>query len=78
MTVSITVRNVPKHVRDELARRAARRGQSMQAFLLGELERIAAEPTVDELLDRVRKRVEESGTHIPASIILEARDADRT
>ena len=31
---AITIRNVPEHVRDQLAARAARRGMSLQEYLL--------------------------------------------
>ena len=75
--VQITIRNVSQEVRDKLALRAARNRQSMQEYLHAELERMASEPTVDEWLREVRERVEASGTHIPRSAILEARDADR-
>jgi len=37
----IQIRDVPEAVRDELARKAAAAGQSMQAYLLGELTRLA-------------------------------------
>ncbi len=77
MPVQITIRDVSDDVRNELAARAARRGQSMQEFLRGELERIASRPSVDDWLDEVRRRKEASGTRVPASVILEARDADR-
>ena len=77
MPVQITIRNVPDDVRNELASRAARRGQSMQEFLRGELERIASRPSNDVWLQEVRRRVEASGTRVTASEILEARDADR-
>ena len=76
--MKITIESVPEHVRDQLAARAARKGQSMQAFLLGELERVASERSVEEWLREVRERVEASGTGISAADILEARDADRT
>lgn len=75
--VQITIRNVPDEVRDELARRASRNRQSMQEYLLYELERVTARPSLADLLERVERRVEASGTNIPASVILEARDADR-
>ena len=77
MTVQITIRNVPEEVRDELALRAARNRQSMQEYLLTELERMASRPSIDEWLRRAREDVEASGTRIPAADILEARDADR-
>ena len=77
MTIQITIRNVPAEVRDELAVRAARRGQSMQEFLRGELERLVARPPVDELLARIKARKTMSGTRVGADEILSARDADR-
>lgn len=77
MPVQITIRDVPDDVRNELASRAALRGQSMQEFLRGELERIASRPSNDVWLQEVRRRKEAFGTRVPASAILEARDADR-
>ncbi len=77
MTVQITIRNVPEEVRDELALRAALERQSMQEYLRGELERIASRPSVGAWLREVRSRKEVTGTPIPPSAILGARDADR-
>lgn len=77
MSVNITIRNVPPEVRDELAARAARSGQSMQEFLRLELERLAGRPPVEETLARLRERKGASGTRIATSDILAARDADR-
>lgn len=78
MAVKITIRNVSEEVRDKLALRAARNRQSMQEYLLSELEQLATQPTVDEWLDELRAQKTVAGTHIPRSAILEARDADRT
>jgi len=77
MSLQITIRNVPGAVRDELAARAARRGQSMQEFLRGELERLAARPPIEELLNAMKLRKALAGTRIGADEILRARDADR-
>ena len=77
MSVQITIRDVPEEVRNELAARAARRRQSMQKFLRGELERIAARPSAEEWLQDVRARKEAAGTRVSPSRILQARDADR-
>ncbi len=77
MTVQITIRGVPEEVRDALATKAALKRQSMQEFLSGELERIAVKPSVDTLLQEVRRRKEAAGTRISSSEILAARDADR-
>jgi len=77
MPVQITIRHVPDDVRNELASRAARRGQSMQEFLRGELERIASRPSNDEWLAEVRQRKAAYGTRVSVDDILRARDADR-
>ena len=78
MSVQITIRGVPQKVRDELAARAALQRQSMQEFLRCELERIASRPSLAAWLQGVRDRKEAAGTRVPPSIILSARDADRT
>jgi len=75
--VQITIRNVPEDVRNELAARAALQRKSMQEYLLGELERMAARPTVASWLAEVRNRKAASGRRLAAERILEHRDADR-
>ena len=83
MPVEIVIEDVPEDVRDELEARAARRGQSIQEFLLDELGRLTAgspiesRPTNAELFKKSRERLKDSGVRVPASVILEARDADR-
>lgn len=53
---TLQVRDVPDDVRHTLKRRAATAGQSLSEYVLGELSRIARQPTLDELTDRVRAR----------------------
>ena len=77
MPVQITIRGVAEEVRDELALRAAARGQSMQEFLRCELERIASRQSVDLWLRDVRRRKADGSVPVPRSAILRARDADR-
>ena len=77
MGIQITIRNVPKAVRDELAKRAAREGKSMQEFLRAELERLAARPSIEEWVEKVRARKRASGVSISVDEIIQARDADR-
>ena len=77
MPVQITIRGVPEEVRDTLAVRAARRRQSMQAFLLDELERIASQPSVEEWLEAVRERQAAEPTRVSAAEILHHLHADR-
>ena len=73
----ITIRNVREEVRNELASRAALKHQSMQQFLLEELERIASRPSHEMLLDRIRQRVDASGRGVSRETILASLDADK-
>jgi hypothetical protein len=77
MAVQITIRDVSEVVRDELAARAALQGKSMQEYLRGELERLAARPPVEKVLERIRERKATAGTRLSPEEILAHRDADR-
>lgn len=77
MSVQITIRDVPDAVRDELAARAALAGKSMQEYLRAELERLAARPPVEKVLERIRERKVTAGTRLSPEEILDRRDADR-
>lgn len=50
---NITIRDVPPAVHQRLAHRAAKRGQSLQQYLVDLLTQLAAAPTMDEWLDEV-------------------------
>jgi hypothetical protein len=77
MGVQITIRDVPEKVRDELAARAAHERKSMQEYLKEELERLAARPSLNAWLDRVRERKRAAGTRVSAKKVLKHRDAGR-
>lgn len=77
MATAITVRNVPDDVRDELAARAARTGRSLQEHLRAELIEMARRPTIEEVVERVRRRKEASPVVVPPGAILADRDAGR-
>ena len=77
MPVSITIRNVPTEVRDELAARAARAGQSLQEYLLAALMDRAGRPDVRTVVERARERVRITGNGLTTEQILEALAADR-
>lgn len=74
---AITIRDVPDDVRDELAARAARSGRSLQEYLRQHLIEVAARPDVADIVERIRKRVEQTGTVVTADEIVEWRDAER-
>ncbi len=77
MSVQITIRDVPDEVRDELAARAAAQGRSMQEFLRAELERLAARPSMESVMARIRERKSITGTRVSVDEILSHLDADR-
>ncbi len=77
MSVQITIRGVPEEVRDRIAARAAGRGQSMQEYLRGQLERLVAKPSVEEWLRQVRADKRAMTNNVTTEDILRARDADR-
>ncbi|MGH8909636.1 MAG: FitA-like ribbon-helix-helix domain-containing protein [Egibacteraceae bacterium] len=73
----LTVRNVPEHVRDELAARAARSGRSLQEFLLVHLMELVSRPSAEDVIARARARATVTGSQLSSDAILAARDADR-
>lgn len=77
MSISITIRDVPRDVRDALAARAARLGKSLQEHLRAELIELARQPSVEEVVARAHARKAASGVRLPAKKILALRDADR-
>lgn len=74
---SVTIRDVPDEIRDELAARAARSGRSLQEYLRGQLIELARRPDPEALMARVRDRKRGTGTRLPAERIMAHRDAER-
>lgn len=72
-SILIQVRGVSQHTRDELAARAARRGQSLTAYLRDLLESEAATPDVADVLARVDTRTESA---LMSSVALIRADRD--
>ncbi|MFV0526654.1 MAG: FitA-like ribbon-helix-helix domain-containing protein [Acidimicrobiales bacterium] len=64
---NVQVRDVPDDVHEALVRRAELAGQSLQQFLAAQLARIAATPSIDEIIDRIENR--ETGRLSAASAI---------
>lgn len=56
MSKMIQIRNVPDEIHQALKIRAAREGMSLSDFLLREVSKVAATPSVDELIERIRRR----------------------
>ncbi len=53
---NILVRDLPEVVHDQLVKRAAAAGQSLQQYLTTELTRVATTPTMAEVLARIAGR----------------------
>lgn len=56
MPRTVQIRDIDDDVYDALARHAAEVGLSVPELLRRETERLAARPTIDEWLDRTRRR----------------------
>jgi hypothetical protein len=56
MSKMVQIRNVPDALHRKLESRAADAGQTLSDYLLAELDRLAARPTRDEMLTRIRSR----------------------
>lgn len=72
MATSITIRNVPDEVRDELADRAARKGQSLQAYLMDLLTNASESLDKELLFERIRARKAASGVLLSDEEIVDA------
>ena len=53
---NVLVRDVPEEVHRKLQQRAEEQGKSLQQYLAGELTRLAARPTTEEVLARIERR----------------------
>lgn len=74
---SITIRDVPDEVRDELAARARLSGRSLQEYLRTQLVGLASRPDPEALIEQARKRTTRTGSRLSAEQILAHRDHDR-
>jgi antitoxin FitA len=53
---NVLVRDLPDDVHEQLQRRAAQAGQSLQQFLATELKRLAQRPSLEDVLGRIERR----------------------
>lgn len=74
MPAMIQIRNVPDALHRTLKARAALAGQSLSDYLLGQVGEIAARPTLDEMLDRLRALPPVELSSDPVDIIRDERD----
>lgn len=77
VSTSITIRDVPEAVRDELAARAALAGRSLQEHLRAELIELARRPSVATVIARAGARKASTGSSLSAEQILRHLREDR-
>lgn len=73
MATNVQIRNVDDRTVAELKARAAARRMSLSDYLAKELERIAAKPTLDEVLDRLSRQPRRQLGVSGADLVHEAR-----
>jgi plasmid stability protein len=71
----IQIRGVPPRVHAVLRTRAARAGMSLSEFLLAELRAVAAQPALEEILERIAHRESVHPRESPARAVRAGRDA---
>jgi len=74
MSKMIQVRDVPEDVHGILKARAAREGLSLSDFLKRELKQMVERPTMQEWLERTRRRNRYLSHKSAAQIVRELRD----
>lgn len=77
MATTITIRQVPQDVRNELAARAARSGRSLQEYMLGEVTKLASKPAIEDWTASLVERKRRSGIEVPTQSILDDLHAER-
>jgi len=73
MAKMVQIRNVPDKLHRTLKARAAQAGLSLSEYLLRELRRSAERPTVEEMMERLRK-LPPVVTSDPVEALREARE----
>ncbi len=74
MSRMIQIRNVPDDVHRRLKIRAAREGLTLSDLLAREARRLADQPTVEEMRERLLSRPRVKLSVPPASVVREERD----
>ena len=74
MPKMIQLRHVPDALHRRLKARAALSGLSLSDYLIREVRKIAAQPTAEEMRERLRQREPYGGTTSPTDLVREERD----
>jgi plasmid stability protein len=74
MSKMIQLRNVPDDLHRKLKSRAAMAGLSLSDYLLREVQRVAEQPTVAELRERLTRRASVNPRTTPARAVRAERE----
>ena len=74
MAKIIQIRNVPDDLHRKLKARAAMAGMSLSEYLLREVRHIAEKPTMEEMLERIKKAEAMITRMSPAEVLREKRE----
>jgi len=75
MSTMIQIRNVPDALHRKLKSRAALAGMSLSDYLLREIRQVAEQPTLEEMLARLRARSEVTLSIDTAEAVRAERDS---
>jgi plasmid stability protein len=75
MSKMVQIRHVPDTLHRELKTRAAVSGQTLSDYLLTEMERLAALPTREQMLARIRSRARVTLKTSAAAVIRDERES---
>ena len=74
MSGMIQIRNVPDALHRQLKSRAALAGMSLSEYLLSEIREVAERPTIEELRERLRRRLPMTPSVSTAQAVRAERD----
>jgi antitoxin FitA len=75
MSKMVQIRHVPDTLHRKLKTRAAVSGQTLSDYLLTEMERLAALPTREQMLARIRSRARVTLKTSAAAVIRDERES---
>jgi plasmid stability protein len=75
MSTMIQIRHVPDPLHRKLKARAAQEGKSLSDYLLREIQRLAEQPTMEEIMERLARLPRVDPSVPPAQIIREERNS---
>jgi plasmid stability protein len=71
----VQIRNVPETLHRKLKARAADAGKTLSDYLLAEMERVAALPTREQMLERIHGRTRVSLKTPAAAVVRHERES---